>query len=97
MAGALALLTGLVGLTGLACIGAHADLGLGQGGVERLTAYPFPLWISGVGVATYLVWAPPLSERLDVQGLALAASLSYGLITILFAIRPLRQPVVAST
>jgi hypothetical membrane protein len=49
VAGTLALLTGLVGLAGLACISMHADLGLGQGGIERVTAYPFPLWISGVG------------------------------------------------
>jgi hypothetical membrane protein len=48
-AGALALLTGLVGLSGLACIAARLDVGLGPGGVERLTAYPFPIWISGVG------------------------------------------------
>jgi hypothetical protein len=39
-------LIGLIGLAGLA--GAH-DFGLGLGGVERVAAYPFPLWIAGMG------------------------------------------------
>jgi len=47
--GAFGLLTGLVGLTGAACIGLHADFGLGPGGIERVTAYPFPIWISCTG------------------------------------------------
>ena len=46
LAGTLALVTGLIGLAGLACIAAHIDMGLGQGVIERVTAYPFPLWIS---------------------------------------------------
>jgi hypothetical protein len=25
------------------------DFGLGAGGVERVAAYPFPLWIAGMG------------------------------------------------
>jgi hypothetical membrane protein len=49
LAGALALLAGLVGLAGLACIAIDADLGLGPGGIERVTAYPFPIWISCMG------------------------------------------------
>jgi hypothetical protein len=36
----------LAGFTGLA-IG-H-DFGLGLGGVERLAAHPFPVWIAGMG------------------------------------------------
>jgi hypothetical membrane protein len=39
----------LAGVTGLACIAAHVDICLGPGGIERVTAYPFPIWISGVG------------------------------------------------
>jgi hypothetical protein len=41
LAETLALLTGLVGLTGLGRIAAHFDFGLGRGGVEPLTAYLF--------------------------------------------------------
>jgi hypothetical membrane protein len=47
--GALTLCAGLIGLCGLAFLGAHAYLGLGVGGMERVTAYPFPLWIAAMG------------------------------------------------
>ena len=47
--GAFALLTGLIGVTGLACIELYADFGLGPGGIERATAYPFQIWISCMG------------------------------------------------
>jgi len=56
--GAFALLTGLVGLAGLACIGLHADFGLGPGGIERMTAYPFPIWISCMGAWLLRIGAP---------------------------------------
>jgi hypothetical membrane protein len=58
LAGALALLAGLVGLAGLACIAMHADLGLGPGGIERVTAYPFPIWVSCMGAWLLRVGAP---------------------------------------
>jgi hypothetical membrane protein len=47
--GALTLCAGVIGLFGFACLGAHAYLGLGVGGMERITAYPFPLWIAAMG------------------------------------------------
>ena len=56
--GAFAVLAGLVGLAGLACIAVHADLGLGPGGIERVTAYPFPIWISCMGASLLHAGAP---------------------------------------
>ena len=40
---------GLLGLAGLACLATHAFFGLGVGGMERVTAYPFTLWIACMG------------------------------------------------
>jgi hypothetical membrane protein len=48
--GGLGMAAGVLGLAGIACIGAHAYFGLGAGGMERVTAYPFPLWIAGMGI-----------------------------------------------
>jgi hypothetical membrane protein len=45
----LSLAAGLLGLAGLVCLAAHAYFGLGVGGMERVTAYPFTLWIAGMG------------------------------------------------
>jgi hypothetical protein len=36
-------------LGGLAGLAVGHDFGLGAGGVERVAAYPFPLWIAGMG------------------------------------------------
>jgi hypothetical membrane protein len=47
--GLLSLAFGLIGLTGLGGLAAGRDFGLGLGGVERVAAYPFPLWIAGMG------------------------------------------------
>ena len=60
---------GVVGLLGVACLGValvtpRADLGLGAGGMERLVAYPFPLWIAAMGAMLLLgrgLWAQPPS------------------------------------
>ena len=52
--GALTLCAGLIGLFGFACLGTHAYLGLGVGGIERITAYPFPLWLAAMGAL--LLW-----------------------------------------
>jgi hypothetical membrane protein len=51
--GALTLCAGLIGLFGFICLGARTYLGLGVGGMERITAYPFPLWIAAMGA---LLW-----------------------------------------
>jgi hypothetical protein len=40
----------LIGLTGLAGLAGRLDVGLGAGAVERIAAYPFPLWLAGMGV-----------------------------------------------
>jgi hypothetical membrane protein len=47
--GAFTLCAGLIGLFGFAFLGARVYLGLGVGGMERVTAYPFPLWIAAMG------------------------------------------------
>lgn len=40
---------GALGLLGLACLGAKLYFGLGEGVVERIVAYPFPLWLAAMG------------------------------------------------
>jgi hypothetical membrane protein len=40
---------GLLGLAGLTGLATGHDFGLGLGGVERLAAHPFPVWIAGMG------------------------------------------------
>ncbi|THD44171.1 MAG: DUF998 domain-containing protein [Bradyrhizobium sp.] len=60
---------GIVGLLGVACLGValvtpRAYLGLGAGGMERLVAYPFPLWIAAMGAMLLRgrgLWAQPPS------------------------------------
>ena len=47
--GLLSLAFGFVGLAGLGGLAVGHDFGLGVGGVERVAAYPFPLWIAGMG------------------------------------------------
>lgn len=48
--GALSLGFGLIGLAGLAGLAGRLDFGLGAGAIERIAAYPFPLWLAGMGV-----------------------------------------------
>ena len=48
--GRLSLGFGLIGLAGLAGLAGRFDLGLGAGVIERIAAYPFPLWLAGMGV-----------------------------------------------
>jgi hypothetical membrane protein len=48
--GVLSLGFGLIGLAGLAGLAGRLDFGLGAGAVERIAAYPFPLWLAGMGV-----------------------------------------------
>ena len=40
---------GAVGLVGLGLFLSHSDLGLGTGGMERVTAYPQDIWLIGFG------------------------------------------------
>jgi hypothetical membrane protein len=47
--GLIALGAGTIGLLGVGFLAAHAYLGLGVGGMERVAAYPFPLWLAGMG------------------------------------------------
>lgn len=49
-AGLISLGFGLLGLAGLACLAGMVDFGLGAGAIERIAAYPFPLWLAGMGV-----------------------------------------------
>ena len=48
--GLLSLGCGLIGLAGLAGLAVGLDFGLGAGVIERIAAYPFPLWLAGMGV-----------------------------------------------
>jgi len=57
--GSISVAAGLTGLFGLACLGAGAYFGLGVGGMERVTAYPFPLWIAGMGAWLSKAAPPP--------------------------------------
>jgi hypothetical membrane protein len=43
------LAAGLLGLAALTCLATHAYFGLGVGGMERVTAYPFTFWTAGMG------------------------------------------------
>ena len=49
--GLVGLVAGVAGLLGVALLGARVYPGLGVGGMERVVAYPFPLWLAGTGVA----------------------------------------------
>ena len=40
---------GLLGVAGLVCLATHAFFGLGVGGMDSVTAYPFTLWIACMG------------------------------------------------
>ncbi|MDE3080781.1 MAG: DUF998 domain-containing protein [Paracoccaceae bacterium] len=46
----LSLIAALTGTTGTALLGLHMDLGFGAGAVERLVAYPFPIWLAALGL-----------------------------------------------
>ena len=48
----------LLGLAGLVCLAAHSFFGLGVGGMQRVTAYPFTLWIACMGA-----WLPRAQEE----------------------------------
>ena len=47
--GGVSLAVGLVGITGMALLGAGEYLGLGIGTLERVVAYPFPPWLAAMG------------------------------------------------
>ena len=44
------LLAGAAGLTGLALIAGSVDFGWGPGAIERIAAYPFPIWVASLGL-----------------------------------------------
>jgi hypothetical membrane protein len=48
--GLIALAAGMTGLFGFAFLAVGVYLGLGVGGMERVVAYPFPLWLASVGI-----------------------------------------------
>lgn len=43
------LMAGVIGLTATLLLVRGKDLGLGTGGIERVAAYPLPLWLTGMG------------------------------------------------
>jgi hypothetical membrane protein len=47
--GGISLGVGLVGFAGMGLLGTGEYLGLGVGIVERIVAYPFPLWLAAMG------------------------------------------------
>lgn len=49
LVGSLSVFAGLVGLTATLLFFADIDLGLGVGGMERIAAYPLPLWLTAMG------------------------------------------------
>ncbi|HEX3937301.1 MAG TPA: DUF998 domain-containing protein [Xanthobacteraceae bacterium] len=51
--GALTLGAGLIGIFGFAFLAVHDYFGLGVGGMERVTAYPFPVWIAAMGALLF--------------------------------------------
>lgn len=50
-------LTGMVTLTGLVLFVSHIYLGIGDGGMERVAAYPQPIWLVICGC--YMLWQKP--------------------------------------
>jgi len=44
---------GCIGSTALALLALHINLHLGPGGMERAAAYPFPLWLAGMGALLF--------------------------------------------
>ena len=61
--GLVSLGAGVVGLLGIVLLGAHVYLGLGVGGMERVVAYPFPLWLAGMGAMALRGRERPVSTR----------------------------------
>jgi hypothetical membrane protein len=59
------LLSGAGALAALGCFVSGQYLGLGEGGLERVVAYPQTIWLIVIGL--YLLRAPQLSKRNDGQ------------------------------
>jgi len=47
--GTISLAMGLAGLLGMLLLSQHSYLGCGVGGMERIVAYPLPIWLAGSG------------------------------------------------
>ncbi len=60
--GAASVIAGGVGLAGLACLAIGSYFGLGVGGMERVTAYPFVLWIAAMGA-----WSAPRPDARELR------------------------------
>jgi hypothetical membrane protein len=59
------LASGIIALAALGCFVSRQYLGLGEGGMERIVAYPQTVWLIVTGL--YLLAAPQLSKRKDGQ------------------------------
>ena len=71
---------GGLGLGALGLFGAGVDLGLGVGGMERVVAYPFPIWLAFIGASILFVpnlvrpsraEAPALADEIKSRGFSL--------------------------
>lgn len=49
LVGGLSAVAGFIGLMATLLLSAHHDFGIGTGGMERVAAYPLPLWLTGIG------------------------------------------------
>ncbi len=59
--GLISIAAGLLGLLGVILLSQHMSLGLGIGAIERVAAYPFPIWIAATGAM--LLWGGELTGR----------------------------------
>ena len=60
------IVSGVVGLLATALFVSHHYLGMGIGGMERLAAYPLPLWLIVAGISLACgVPTPPPCKTLD--------------------------------
>ena len=60
--GAYSIVSGVVGLVALWLFVSDRDLGLGIGGIERLTAYPIPIWMIVAGLVFLLPLRGPSTD-----------------------------------
>jgi hypothetical membrane protein len=66
---AFTLAAGVVGLVGLPLFLSHSYLGLGIGGMERVTAYPQDVWLIAIGAYMLSQRVPPaVAARTNVGG-----------------------------
>ena len=68
--GGLSLAFGVLGLVALVLFGVGVDLGLGVGGMERVVAYPFPIWLALFGAWVFFASERAPAARLDAPVVA---------------------------